>query len=53
MDLQGKVYGGHLDEGWEVLTLAVFTVLKVAMTRLIRKKSTGALFPMLMEELVE
>ena len=29
MDVQGRVYGGHLEEGCEVLTLAEFSILRV------------------------
>jgi predicted DNA-binding protein with PD1-like motif len=47
MDGQGKVHGGHLEEGCEVLTLAELSILKIPDLALERVKSTGDLFPML------
>jgi predicted DNA-binding protein with PD1-like motif len=50
MDLQGRVYGGHLEEGSQVLTLAEFSILRVPDTHLARRKAPGNLFPLLGEE---
>ncbi len=50
MDLQGRVYAGHLEEGCQVLTLAEFSILRVPDARLARRKLAGDLFPLLQEE---
>jgi uncharacterized protein len=50
MDAQGKLYGGHLEEGCEVLTLAEFSILRVPDIRLARQKPLGGLFPLLSKE---
>ena len=47
MDREGKVYGGHLEPGSEVLTLAEFTILRAPAIRLARRKGPGQLFSML------
>jgi hypothetical protein len=50
MDAEGKLYGGHLEEGCEILTLAEFSILRVSDTRLVRRKLEGGMFPLLDEE---
>ncbi len=50
MDAAGKLYGGHLEEGCEVLTLAEFSILRVPDARLARRKPQGGLFPLLDRE---
>jgi uncharacterized protein len=50
MDTDGRFYGGHLEEGCEILTLAEFSILRAPDTRLVRKKEEGKLFPLLSEE---
>jgi predicted DNA-binding protein with PD1-like motif len=47
MDARGKVYGGHMEEGCEVLTLAEFSILRAPDLRLERIKQPGKLFPLL------
>ena len=50
MDVNGKLYGGHMEEGCEILTLAEFSILRVPDLRLARRKSEGGLFPLLDQE---
>ncbi len=50
MDDNGKIYGGHMEEGCEVLTLAEFTILRAPGLKLTRRKPEGGLFPMLSRE---
>lgn len=50
MDAGGHLYGGHLEEGCEVLTLAEFSILRAPDVRLARRKEMGKLFPLLTEE---
>jgi hypothetical protein len=47
MDASCKLYGGHLEEGCEVLTLAEFSILRTPDVRLTRRKEEGKLFPLL------
>lgn len=47
MDAAGHLYGGHLEEGCEVLTLAEFSILRAPDLRLDRAKEHDKLFPLL------
>lgn len=50
MEPGGRMYGGHLEEGCEVLTLAEFSILRAPDVKLARKKEAGKLFPLLTSE---
>ena len=50
MDTNGRFYGGHLEEGCEVLTLAEFSILRTPDVRLTRKKAADKMYPMLTKE---
>ena len=50
MNEAGKVYGGHLEEGSEVLTLAEFTIQRAEGIRLDRQKPERGLFQMLTKQ---
>jgi predicted DNA-binding protein with PD1-like motif len=47
MDAQRRMYGGHLEEGCEILTLAEFSILRIPGLRLVRRRFEGKLFPLL------
>ena len=48
-DPSGRFYGGHLEEGCQVLTLAEFSLLRVGDIQLDRQVRPGELFPTLGE----
>jgi predicted DNA-binding protein with PD1-like motif len=50
MDSRKQVYGGHLEDGCEVLTLAEFSILRVPGLRLARRKLPAEMFATLKEE---
>lgn len=47
MDVHGKYYGGHIEEGCSVLTLSEISILRLPDLRLTRRVRDGSPFPLL------
>jgi len=47
MDVHGKYYGGHIEEGCSVLTLSEIAILRLPDLRLTRRVRDGSPFPLL------
>jgi len=47
MDAKGRFYGGHMEEGCKVLTLAEMSILRVPDLRLTRRIRDNSRFPLL------